>query len=79
MHGCHYVVGGGLRQKTALGRSFHDNRSERQDRVAGEKSSYKTADAAACASGRAIGDNSSTMEETEIELLALRRTESIDP
>ena len=32
--------------------------------MTGEKSSLKTEDAAACASGRAIGDNSSTMEET---------------
>ena len=32
--------------------------------MTGEKSSLKTEDASACASGRTIGDNSSTMEET---------------
>ena len=47
--------------------------------MAGEKSSYKTEDTVACASGRAIGDNSSTMEETKVVLLALRRPESINP
>jgi hypothetical protein len=47
----------------AHGRSIVPNRSAPEATATGETNSRKPEDAAACASGGAIGDNSSTLED----------------